>query len=64
MHDFTAAVLVNQLIEDEEHLEITTVLNEGLPRALPDWKVTWSQCVETIILSSIHNARGDGTLDW
>lgn len=36
MYDFTAAILVNQLIDDEEHLEITAVLNEGLPRALPD----------------------------
>lgn len=36
MHDFNAAILVNQLIEDEEHLEMTAVLNEGLATALPD----------------------------
>lgn len=44
MHDFIAAILVNQLIEDEEHLEIIAVLNEGLATALPDWSHMITMC--------------------
>lgn len=36
MQDFTAAILVNQHVENEEHLELTAVLNGGLATALPE----------------------------